>query len=218
MNDTNRCPACATENKPGAAFCSRCGAQLEQPRPQAPLSRTPVARRTKLLYAAFALLLVGIMVVLLVRHLPGGAHPVIEGQPVVAMASAFTGQQREPAPVESRIAGGNIIISLPEVLDKKIVEFDYDNQTTVIPLLAFITPEGKLVTAIRICEPCNSKKYSIDGDELCCGNCETRWKLTNLEGIQGSCQKYPPDPIPSTVEGNTILIKESLVKNWKMRI
>ncbi|MBI1806375.1 MAG: DUF2318 domain-containing protein, partial [Ignavibacteria bacterium] len=82
----------------------------------------------------------------------------------------------------------------------------------------FISPEGKLVTAIRICEPCNSHTFRIEGTELACGNCETRWKLNNLEGLQGSCQKYPPAPIASQVIGNEVQIDERLVKNWKTRI
>src|SRR5512142_1811880 len=173
MNTTIRCPSCSSENHSGAAFCVRCGTALARPAvapaassAPAAVDRPPVSRRTKLLYGGIALLLLGAMIVLLVRHLPGGAHPVIEAQPVVAMAATFMGQKLEPATVTARVAGGEIIISLPEVLDKKIVQFDYEESNNVVPLLAFITPEGQLVTSIRLCEPCNSRTYSIDGDEL----------------------------------------------------
>ena len=134
------------------------------------------------------------------------------------MASMSAEQTLAAEPIDATVEDGTISFSLASLQQKKFVEFDYHTATGTIPLLAFISPEGKLVTAIRMCEPCNATKFRIEGDELACGNCETRWKLNNLEGIQGSCQKYPPDPIPSQVVGNRIIISESVVKNWKMRI
>lgn len=123
-----------------------------------------------------------------------------------------------PETIDATVENGAISFSLTELREKKFVQFDYQASTGVISMLAFISPEGKLVTAIRMCEPCNAKIFRIEGDELACGNCETRWKLANLEGIQGSCQKYPPDPIPSQVVGNRVVMSEAAVLNWKMRI
>jgi hypothetical protein len=118
----------------------------------------------------------------------------------------------------ARVENGKIVIPLSLLLEKKMLEFEYGSRTTIVPLLAYISNEGKLVTSIRFCEPCTSKSFEIDGMDLVCGNCGTRWKLDNLRGISGNCQKYPPSPIPSQIIGNEIQISEDLVANWKLRI
>ena len=99
-----------------------------------------------------------------------------------------------------------------------MVSFAYQSATTTVPLLALISADGTVVTAVRLCEPCNSSDFTIEGNELACGKCETRWKLSNFEGLQGSCQKFPPAPIPSRVLGNYVQIDESIVANWKLRM
>ena len=218
-----RCAVCGAAVNENSRFCSSCGNKIAPPEtPRAPsLSanvRHPLSARAKKFYFAGAGLLVAFFMYIFITHLPGGAHPVIERQPEIAMASANEGLSVTPQPVRAEVSGGTISISLTELLRYHAVAFEYAGPNGNVPLLAFITPEGKLVTSIRMCEPCNSKNFRIDGTELVCANCETRWKLSNLEGVQGTCQKYPPDPIPSTVDGNRIIIDEKLVKNWKMRI
>lgn len=151
-------------------------------------------------------------------HLPGGDHPVIAAQPVVAGAVPAEGGHADQSPVEARLEGPNLVIPLAAVREKRIVEFEYSDGTVTVPLLAFISGEGKLVTAFRMCEPCNSKKFSIDGDRLSCGNCETQWSLNTLEGLQGSCQKYPPQPFPSRIVGGNVVISVAQVRNWQIRL
>ncbi len=174
--------------------------------------------RARLVYSLIGLSLFGIFTFLFIDHLPGGVHPVIANQPEVAMATMYTGQTIEPQPVIAEVREGKVTFPLSLLLAKKAIAFEYQLPAGKLPLLAYISPEGKLVTAVRICEPCNSNSFRIEGTDLACGNCETRWKLTNLEGIQGSCQKYPPDPIPSTLVGDQVQIDETILKHWKMRI
>jgi len=177
-----------------------------------------MSKKAKTIYLLVAAGLFVMFLFIFMNHIPGGAHPVIAEQPEVAMASMGTDESVTLQPIETTVEDGTISFSLTTLKQKKFVQFDYQTATGTVPMLAFISPEGKLVTAIRLCEPCNSKTFRIEGDELACGNCETRWKLNNLEGIKGSCQKYPPDPVPSKVVGNRIVIDEAAVKNWKMRI
>ena len=177
-----------------------------------------MSSKAKLVYALIGLSLFGIFLFLFINHLPGGEHPVIAKQPEVAMATMYTGETIEPAPISVVVENGKVVFPLTLLLEKKAVSFEYRMPTGSLPLLAFVSSEGKLVTAIRMCEPCNSKKFTIEGTELACGNCETRWKLSNLEGIQGSCQKYPPDPVPSTIVNNQVQIEESVLQHWKIRI
>ncbi len=227
MNAT-KCQSCGATLKPGAKFCSSCGhetrtlperaAKAESTPSLSKSVKPPMSRKAKLVYTAVIVGVFGIFTTVFIRHLPGGDHPVIALQPEVAMPSANMGENLAAKPIDVTVAGGKISFSLTTLLQHKMVSFEYVTSSATIPLLAFIAPTGKLITAIRMCEPCNSKTFLIEGTELACGNCETRWKLGNLEGLQGSCQKYPPDPVPSTVEGNRVVIDESVVKKWKMRI
>jgi len=219
-----KCPSCSREIERDSKFCPRCGVQIPaaETTPTIPSEnirqRRQMGRGAKTAYTFVALGLFALALFTYVKDLPGKPNPVIEKQPEVAMSAAYAGDAIPQQEITSTVENGNIVISLPLVMDKKIVAFDYDAGTTIIPLLAYINTQGKLVTAIRLCEPCNSKTFRIEGNELACGNCETHWKLDNLEGLRGNCQQHAPDPIPSTVNGNKIYIDEQIVKNWKIRM
>jgi uncharacterized membrane protein len=177
-----------------------------------------MSKKARIVYSILAVALASVFLFLFMVHLPGKEHPVIAMQPDIALPITISYTHLEPQHVDATVQNGTISFSLTDLREKKMVEFEYHSATGSIPLLAFISTDGKLITAIRMCEPCNSSKFSIEGDELACGNCETRWKLSNFEGIQGSCQKYPPDPIASEIAGDRVVIQENAVKNWKMRI
>ena len=177
-----------------------------------------MSSRAKSIYALIATGLFALFLYIYFVNLPGKPHPVIEKQPEVAMAAAYAAEPLEQQPIEVTVANGSITFPLPVVLDKKIVSFDYNSGTTIVPLMAFVNSDGKLVTAVRLCEPCDSKKFRIEGNLMICGVCGTQWKLNNLEGISGNCQKYPPAPIPSTVENSVVRIDENIVRNWKIRM
>jgi hypothetical protein len=199
-----------------AVFCPQCGAKLASRVVPAGTGARRVGAPLWLIGAAAAG--VGVFLYLFVDHLPGGDHPVIAVQPVVDGSGARGGDHADQSPVEARLDGDELVIPLQVLRDKRIVEFEYADGTVTVPLLAFITGEGKLVTAYRMCEPCNSKRFSIDGDRLSCGNCETQWSLDNLEGLQGTCQKYPPEPFPSRIDGDAVRMSVAKVKEWKIRL
>jgi hypothetical protein len=216
------CPSCGSTLLEGAAVCSSCGRALAGPQIDLPSAarqtRPPMARSTKIVYAALIVIVSAIFIYLFKENLPGGAHPVIEQQPSVAMATMYMGKIISQQPIVPVTRNGVISFSLTELLEKKMIYFDYQTSHSKIPVLAFISAEGKLVTAIRMCEPCNSSEFRIEGMEMVCGRCGTRWKLNNLEGVEGACQKYPPDPIPSKIVNGEVQIEESVLRNWKMRI
>jgi FtrD-like iron-sulfur protein/zinc ribbon protein len=229
MTGAQYCSNCGTRLKGDAQFCSSCGKPIVRevtpsaaPLPAEPISSPPgkrvMSRRAKIVYTILVLSLFALFLLTFARHLPGGAHPVIASQPEVEMGSTKPDQVLKPQPVTPEIRNGRISFPLSTLLEKRMIGFEYEYAGVTVPLIAFITGEGKMVTAVAICEPCNSRTFRIEGDELACGNCETRWKLNNLEGIQGSCQKYPPAPVPSAVVGNQVQIEEKLLKNWKLRI
>ncbi|HUN66788.1 MAG TPA: Fe-S-containing protein [Bacteroidota bacterium] len=175
-------------------------------------------RPVRLAYIAILALITGVFLYYFKENLPGGSNPVIAGQPSVAMATMYMGKTLQQQFITPQVRAGIISFPLSVLLEKKIICFDYEGEKSKIPVLAFISAEGKLVTAIRMCEPCNSSEFRIEGTEMVCGRCGTRWKLNNLEGVDGTCQKYPPDPIPSRLVDGQVEIDETVLKNWKMRI
>lgn len=121
-------------------------------------------------------------------------------------------------PVEAVTKNGVLEISLEAVKEKKLVAFTYDNKERQLPLRAFITQKGMLVTTVGFCEPCKSEKFHIEGDNMVCNSCFTRWDLESLKGISGGCKAYPPAVIGHKIEGGKVRIKEADILNWKPRI
>jgi hypothetical protein len=151
-------------------------------------------------------------------NLPKAGNKTVNTQPVVAAGTKFPATDQQMVDIPSRVESGNIILPLDLVKEKKFVAFNYQMPNNTVPLLAYVSGEGKIVTAISMCEPCNSHRFHIKGDELICNSCGSKWKVDNLEAISGSCGKYPPDAIPNVVAGNEIQINAQLVANWQRRI
>jgi RNA polymerase subunit RPABC4/transcription elongation factor Spt4 len=222
-----QCSNCGTFLQREATICPRCSSQttIQTPSQGIPSAAfqvsQPLSFRAKILYGALAAIIFFLLLYSFSHYLPGGPHPVISQQPEIAMASPYIGLQLSPfmlSEEQIHIRNGTISFDLNIVRDKKFVQFIYHNTTWSEIVLAYISPAGKLVTAIGMCEPCGSTTFSTDETELV-SSCGTKWKLDNLEfsGGCGVCQKYPPDPVPSTVVGNEVRIDELLVKNWRRR-
>ncbi len=218
------CHRCGNSLSDRARFCPSCGAQLIAPKAEtkhSDLQSTDVPSRSR--EESPALGRVVFMVIAVVALIGGGIaffnslpfhpHPVIEQQPIVAEAVSYGDSRTDMVQIASRVEDGKITISLQDVLDARMVGFDYEGGTAPISLVAFVSPEGRLVTSIAFCEPCNSKRYHAQNNTLICNSCGTTWKMENLEGISGSCQKYPPDPLPSVIVGDEVHIDEQAVKN-----
>src|SRR5260370_293900 len=159
------CSSCGVEAKRGAHFCPSCGKLLQElqpiqvspPLPQAlRVVRNPMSRKARIVYSSLALILFSVFTFIFANHLPGGAHPVIANQPDVAMSTMYMGQTIEAQPITVDVQNGKLSFPLYLLLEKKMVSFEYRTATGKLPLLAYISSNGKLVTSIRICEPCNS--------------------------------------------------------------
>jgi hypothetical protein len=68
-----------------------------------------------------------------------------------------------------------------------------------LPILMIYTPQGNLVSGIRVCEPCGSFSFHIVDGKLDCDRCHTQWNLETLKGISGGCQSFPPPRLSSTL-------------------
>lgn len=138
-----------------------------------------------------------------------GYDPVVQGAP----GGSSVRMTEIPTPAASN---GRIALSLATIKEKKLIWFAYGTSKT--PVMAYIAPSGKIVTAISICEPCRSERFHIEGDELVCNACGTRWTLEDLQGISGGCPEYPPEKLENSISGDQVLISEKAVLTWKPRV
>lgn len=138
-----------------------------------------------------------------------GYDPVVQG----ASGGGYAGMTDLTVPAAT---SGKIALPLATVKEKKLVWFAYG--AGKIPVLAYVAPSGKIVTAISMCEPCQSERFHIEGDQLVCNACGTRWTLEDLKGISGGCPDYPPAKLENQVTGDTVTINEKAVLGWKPRV
>lgn len=120
--------------------------------------------------------------------------------------------------IKVEVTGGKIIVPLSTIKRDRLVYFEYkDKSSRTVPLLAYVGPSGKIITATSVCEPCRSTRFHIEGDTLICNTCGTVWNLETHEGVSGGCTAFPPQIIVNQVKGDKVLIDEDAVAKWKPR-
>ncbi len=221
-----RCSRCGMPVVQGARYCTHCGnpvsghqssrANLESKRNKVLGKRKSTA--TKWAKTPFIIAFIALLGGLVYTNLPERSHPTIKNQPIVVSPTTYPSMRQEMINTASRVENGKIIISLAEVREKKFVAFDYVAANKRVPLLAYISGEGKLITAVSMCEPCNSQRFHIRGDQLVCNSCGSTWELNTLRAISGACGRFPPDAIPSQVVADEVQIDEAIVARWQRRI
>jgi hypothetical protein len=141
-------------------------------------------------------------------------HPVIAAQPVLEAVGA-SGRINSSA-VTARMEGPFIIISAADLRERRIVRFFDPESVQNIPMIAYLTPSGRVVTAMSISENCRSTDFYLEGENIHCASCPSYWNASSLEAY-ACCQKYYPDPIPSTLLGDEIRIEASVMRAWQTR-
>lgn len=127
------------------------------------------------------------------------------------------------------VAGGNLEIPVAEIKEKKIVGLVYNRTTPMpagyddigdngLPVLAYVAPNGRLVVASSLCEPCHSYDFHIEGTDLVCNACFTHWDLNTLEGKDGGCTAYPPSELTIAVQGDTVQVPTDVLESWVPRV
>lgn len=223
MSSNKFCKNCGTELDIEVKFCHNCGTPVSQKsnKQQSNSKKekvlSPKQSKLKSVNTVLVAAFVGI-IFLYIFSTSSGTNKIIAEQPKVTESVDYPVFPMGMVPITAKVENNKIVIPLDIVKSKKFVSFSYSGSNITVPLLAYISEEGKVITAISMCEPCNSTSFHIKGSELVCNSCGTTWELDNLEAISGSCGKYPPDPIPSKVVGNEVQISVSSVANWQRRI
>ncbi len=213
------CPKCKTNNHESSRFCKRCGVELSGSSFQDKKAKVLGEKRGKLYRMPLFLTIVAVLLAGVGYWVMKGdtaADPRVSSQPKVAAKVDYAGQTIGMTDIEAKVENGKISIPLDVVKEKKMVRFEYPGKG--VPLLAYVAPSGRIVTAVSMCEPCRSTRFHISDKKIVCNACATEWNLETLKGIQGGCLNYPPDVIQSTIEKDRIQIDENAVANWKPRV
>ncbi len=148
---------------------------------------------------------------------PQAGSPKISGTQVTEKIN-YQNKSISMVKTEAAAAQGGLEIPVDFVVTNKLVRFEFKGKDGAIPLMAYITPSGKVITAVSVCEPCNSTSFHIEGNQMVCNACFTRWDLETLKGISGGCLAYPPDALPHVVLNGKLTIKNADLQNWKPRV
>jgi len=213
------CPECRTKNDDVSNFCKKCGFLLAGSSFKEKREKV-LGEQRKYPWTFISLVVIAVVLGGVVFWIIQGrttANSKIAAQQQVMERVDYSGLTIPMTDIEARTENGKMSVPLDEVKEKKMVRFEYGSNGVRIPLLAYVTSAGKVVTAISMCEPCRSTHFHIQGKTLVCNACNTEWSLETLKGIQGGCVNYPPEVIPSRVEKDRILIEEKVVVEWKPR-
>ena len=141
------------------------------------------------------------------------------GDPVVSERS-YIGKVIKMTNIEPREDLKTIQIPLDIIDQNNISYFESKNKDgETVPMMAYITPTGRLFVGSSLCEPCRGKTFSLAGETIVCDTCKTTYKIENHEFISGAkvCGQYPPINMkPEIVDGNVVIQKEEVLK-WKIR-
>lgn len=141
------------------------------------------------------------------------------GDPVVSERS-YIGKLIKMTKIEPQEDLETLKIPLDIVDQNNISYFESKNQDgEIVPMMAYITPTGRLFVGSSLCEPCRGKTFSLAGETIVCDTCKTTYNIENHEFISGAkvCGQYPPVNMnPEIVDGNIVIQKEEVL-NWKIR-
>jgi len=216
------CPNCGHKLIEAAIYCPNCGSKVSGNKSHSKKERVINHKNNRgknNLYIVVILIIFVGAIFYYLKSQPSKELEIIEKQPKVADNVSYPPTRYDHAYTIAFTKNNKIILPLNLVKERKFVRFQLvGNNESAVPILAYLTEDGKVVTAISMCEPCNSTEFHIEGNNLICNSCGTTWNLNDLNAVSGSCGRYPPDPIPSKVVGNEIQIDEYLVTNWKRRV
>jgi hypothetical protein len=144
-------------------------------------------------------------------------HPVIAEQPEIVIPIQYGLETKTPSRLITAVMKeGEIAFPVQQLRDFKIVRFLDPEGIQKTPLLAYLTPEGKIVTAMSLSENCRSTDFYLQGHNIHCANCPSYWNMSSLEAY-ACCQRYYPDPIPSTLKNDEVRIDPAVVRGWHPR-
>lgn len=133
---------------------------------------------------------------------------------------SYIGRVVKMTAIEPSVEGDRVVIPLEQLDAHEIVSFEIDNRDGfAVPMMAYITPSGRIFTGSSMCEPCQGRSFFLAGETLVCETCRTTYTIESHEFISGSpaCGKYPPVYMPPVVENGMVRIALDDILQWQIR-
>lgn len=208
------CTQCGAQISDTQKFCTNCGTPTTLTQENTPSSASKKVSLGPKIFLA-AVLVVGLYY--FAHTLTRNYHPVIADQPSVGYGTNPAQGKITSFKTTASIEGNDIVINVDEVTKHGIIRFNDPEGKQTVPILAYVSPRGKIVTAMSISESCRSDDFYLQGKTIHCANCPSYWDMESLEAY-ACCQKYYPDPIPSRVERGVLKIAKNVVQEWRTRL
>ncbi|UCD02654.1 MAG: DUF2318 domain-containing protein [Candidatus Aenigmatarchaeota archaeon] len=131
---------------------------------------------------------------------------------VLALAAVLTsgfglsGSSVTGAASSSGQSGGIVEIPLSDITENAKF-YEYDS----IRFFAVKASDGTIKTGFDACDVCHAsrKGYRQEGDYMICNNCGNRYPITGLGTENQNPGGCWPGYLPSTIDGDNLVIKES---------
>ncbi len=140
---------------------------------------------------------------------------------VVAEPRSYEGRIRKMTELVPELNGERIELPFHKIDRHDIVYFEIENENGfAVPVMAYITPTGRLFVGVSLCEGCGGRRYALAGDTLLSENCRTIFKIEDHRFIRGSrrCRDYPPQLLDWSLEEDTLVIPREEVLGWQPRV
>jgi uncharacterized membrane protein len=215
----SQCPVCGSEVRGTPNYCPTCGSVLESQKTEGRDASTtaPTKVDTKRVGLAVFVSLALFGLGFFYFYITPSIHPVIRNQPVVVEPMEYGPEFVTMVDVPVRDDGNDLVISLSDVKQHRLVRFEYKTSLTTRSVMAYLARDGRLVTSISVSEHCGSNEFKIKENKIFCARCPSNWDMMTMEAY-ACCQRYYPDPIPSRVVGDEVRIAKSTIENWAGRL
>ncbi len=205
------CPKCGSQQVSSAIVCLNCGTTLRT------IVKTPQQKAIKtvslIILAAVLISGIGYFFATINRTY----HPVIDHQPSIGYGVQPSANRINSTMVTAVMDGNDIVFPSDQVTSYRIISVNDPEGIQTVPLLAYLTTRGKIVTAMSISESCRSNDFYLEGETIHCANCPSYWNMESLEAY-ACCQKYYPEPIPSTMSNGMVRINKDVLRQWRTRL
>ncbi len=119
-----------------------------------------------------------------------------------------------PAAIGAVIDGDFVTVPLAAVEDAGNARFDVTLGDRLLDFMAY-TLDGELYVRASACPPCESRRFTLEGETLVCESCWTQFDAFTGEGIDGACVDYPKAEVRyETAEGVVTMRVADLVRAY----
>ncbi|MDH4068852.1 MAG: Fe-S-containing protein [Ignavibacteria bacterium] len=212
----SQCNACGNPLSGAPKYCPSCGSPVVSSgaQPTGEGKGKPATRKMGIVVIS-ALLVFGLG--FFAVYLIPSTHSVIAEQPVVAEPQAYGPETVQMTPVPVRETADDLIFSLEDLKRYRLISFEYNGGKTPRTVMAYVAPDGRLVTSISSSEHCGSTEFEIRDNQIHCSRCPSHWDIMTMEAY-ACCGPYYPDPIPSRVDGDNVHVSKRIIENWAGRL